>query len=183
MGLGTHWKAVGASLILFVVGSLAAVLAVASGASATPTVASLAPLVWRSAPGHAYVVPLPRGWRFRNASYPSDHATHLWYDPANALRKLIVTLSGCQGCVENGSPDRPNPAGELPQGVVSTYRIDARKLAFEAYTTDDPYPENGVVIVTERGGHVTGSIILQLWLPQSQHNLATYILNNFAAKT
>ena len=43
-----------------------------------------------SPPGGGYSAQLPRGWRFANASYPSDHSTHLWFDPANALRKMEV---------------------------------------------------------------------------------------------
>jgi hypothetical protein len=139
-------------------------------------------LKWRSGQHGFYRVPLPASWRFRNASYPSDHATHLWYDPANPLRKLLITISGCVGCVSTHNDTAPYPQGELPQGVTRTYRISPGKLAFAAYSTDDPYPENGVVIITRRNHAIDGSIILQLWLPSSQHQLATYILDNFAAK-
>jgi hypothetical protein len=45
-------------------------------------------LVTRSPPGGGYTVALPASWQFRNASYPSDHATHLWYDPAHPLEKM-----------------------------------------------------------------------------------------------
>lgn len=144
--------------------------------------ASFPPRRWRTGPRGFYTVPLPATWRFKDASYPSDHATHLWYDPTNPLKKLEVVVSGCVGCVSRHNYTDPYPQGELPQGVTRTYRIAPGKLAFTAYTTDDPYPENGVVIVTRHGRAIDGSITLQLWLPPSQHKLATYILDNFAAK-
>jgi hypothetical protein len=145
-------------------------------------IAAAQPLVLhRVSPPHGgYSVLLPTGWRFRDASYPSDHATHLWYQPSNALLKMSVVLSDCVGCVSQNLDDtKPNPRGELPQGVVSTYRISKWVLAYEAFSSDDPYPDNGMVIVTHRGARVTGSVIVGLWLPQRQHALATTILNSF----
>jgi hypothetical protein len=140
------------------------------------------PLKWRSGAHGFYDVPLPASWRFKNASEPSDHATYLWFDPTNPLRKLRITISGCVGCVSTHNYTVSYPQGELPPGVTSTYRISPGKLAFTAYSTDDPYPDSGVVIVTRHDGAISGSIILQLWLPDSEHKLATYILDNFAAR-
>ena len=156
--------------------------AVSSAAVRHPAAASFPALKWRTGLRGFYTVPLPVTWRFKDASYPSDHATQLWYDPANPLKKLGVVVSGCVGCVSRHNYTDPYPQGELPQGVTGTYRISPGKLAFTAYATDDPYPENGMVIVTRHGRAISGSIILQLWLPASQHKLATYILDNFAAK-
>ena len=70
-----------------VVGVLACglVLATAIGSTAsTPMLKRVSP------PRGGYSVELPNTWRFANASYPSDHATHLWFDPRNALRKMLV---------------------------------------------------------------------------------------------
>ena len=78
-------------------------------------------------------------------------------------------------------PTARNPQGELPQYVQNTHWLSPWKLAFSAFTTDDPYPENGLVIVLDRGGNVAGSEIVQLWLPANQHALATQILNSFHA--
>lgn len=152
------------------------VLAIPATAAAQP------PLRWRTGAYHAYRVLLPSTWRVRTASTVGDHVTYFWYDPTNPLRKMLVTISACVGCVEtNFDPHRPNPKGELPEYTSGLYWISPWKLAFSAYTTDDPYPENGLVIVLSRNGNVAGSAITQLWLPQSQHRLATQILNSFSA--
>lgn len=118
--------------------------------------------------------------RFRDESHPSDHATYLWYDPANPRLKMVVIVSGCLGCVEaNLDPRRPDPAGDLPGSATSTYRISPWKLAFSGRIAGDPYPMNGLVVVLSRKGAVAGSEIVQLWLPKAQHALATTILNSF----
>src|SRR4051794_7381724 len=46
-----------------------------------------------------YCVDLPAGWRFRDNSFPSDHLTHFYWNPANALEQMTVIVSGCVGCV------------------------------------------------------------------------------------
>ena len=146
----------------------------AHGASTSPR------LVWRTPKNGGYRVLLPSTWRFRDASYPSDHATHLWYDPANALRKLEVVISGCVGCVEtNFDPHRPNPLAEVPQGATKKHWLSPWKVAFVNYALDDPYPANGIVVVLNRHGNVAGSAIAQLWLPSSEHATATAVLNSF----
>jgi hypothetical protein len=147
------------------------ILATVASAAAAVALTRVAP------PGGAYSVELPHGWRFENASYPSDHATHLWFDPSNALRKMEVVLSGCVGCVS--SDGAPNPSGGLPPNVVARTRLGRWELAFEAYSSDDPYPDNGVVIVTHRGSHIEGYVEVGLWLPVREHSTATAILNGF----
>ena len=125
----------------------------------------------------AYSVELPIGWHFKNESYPSDHATHLWSDPADARRKLEVVLSGCVGCASRGT--QPNPIGGLPAGVLSKLSLSRWEVAFTARGGGDPYPDNGIVIVLHRGSHVEGYVQVQLWLPASEHSAATTILNSF----
>lgn len=151
--------------------------ALALALAAAPAAAAALALIRVAPPGGAYSVELPRGWRFENASYPSDHSTHLWFDPANALRKMEVVLSGCVGCVSRAGA--PNPSGGLPAGVVARTRLNRWELAFEAYTSDDPYPENGIVFVVHRGSQIDGYVVAGLWLPRLQHSTATGILNSF----
>ncbi len=92
----------------------------------------------------------------------------------------MVVLSGCVGCVSKNLQARtPNPKGMLPTNTVRTHRISPYVLAFTAYGSDDPYPDSGPVIVTHDSARITGSIRVELWLPQSQHLLATRILNSF----
>jgi hypothetical protein len=147
------------------------ILAVAVPAAAGVVLTRVSP------PGGGYSAQLPRGWRFANASYPSDHSTHLWFDPANALRKMEVVLSGCVGCVSSGGA--PNPSGGLPTDVVARTRLNRWEIAFEAYSSDDPYPDNGLVIVMHQGSHVEGYVEVGLWLPAKQHSTATTILDSF----
>lgn len=151
-------------------------------AGASHGISDTTPLTWRTGPRSAYRVKLPTTWRFRDASYPSDHATHLWYEPSNPLRKMLVTLSGCIGCVSTNNYTTPNPRGELPGDATTTYRLTPWKLAFSGFGTDDPYPSNGFVEVTHTSRGIDGSVIVELWLPQSQHLVATAILNSFTVR-
>jgi hypothetical protein len=130
-----------------------------------------------SPPHGGYSVELPATWRFANASYPSDHATHLWFDPANALRKMLVVLSGCAGCAETNGAS--NPAAGVPQGATSVIRLSSSEDAFRDFSDDDPWTANGISIVTRQRGQIDGYVSVELWLPPSQHALATAILNSF----
>lgn len=128
-------------------------------------------------PGGGYRVELPGTWRFKNESYPSDHATHLWFDPADPLRKMVVVLSGCTGCAEtNGGP---NPAGGVPQGAINVIRLSGSEDAFQARTHGNPWVANGISIVSRYHGRIDGFVRVELWLPPRQHRLATTILNSF----
>jgi hypothetical protein len=142
-------------------------------AAAVPTVA----LKRVSPPGGGYGVELPSTWRFANASYPSDHATHLWFDPANALRKMLVVLSGCAGCAQTDG--QPKPAAGLAQHATDVKRLSASVDAFQDFTDDDPWVANGISIVTRQDGRIDGYVSVELWLPPRQHALATTILNSF----
>jgi hypothetical protein len=141
-------------------------------------------LVARRPPGGGYSVSLPPSWKFRNASYPSDHATHLWYDPANPLEKMQVVLSACVGCADqNLNPAVPDPAQLVPAGAASQTPVSPWAEQFRTYTSDDPYPDNGEIIVLQADGHVAGYDQIQLWLPASRHNQAAAILRSFTAPT
>jgi hypothetical protein len=157
---------------LVVIAVLASAVALAAPASASaPSLKRVSP------PGGGYSVKLPSTWRFANASYPSDHATHLWFDPANALRKMLVVLSGCVGCAE--SHGRPNPAAGVPQYATHVTRLSASEDAFQNFTDDDPWTANGISIVIRQDGRIDGYASVELWLSPSQHALATTILNSF----
>ena len=144
---------------------------VAAGAASTVALKRVSP------PGGGYRVELPSTWRFANASYPSDHATHLWFDPADALRKMLVVLSGCVGCAETNG--HPNPRAGVPAGATNVKRLSASEDAFQNFTDDDPWVANGVSIVIRQNGRIDGYASVELWLPPAQHALATTILNSF----
>jgi hypothetical protein len=158
---------------------LLATVSVAVAVAPSPAAArSGAALVRVSPPGGGYHVELPSTWRFANASYPSDHATHLWFDPANALRRVIVVLSGCVGCAEHDGA--PNPAAGVPAGAIHVLRLNANEVAFEQNTpSDDPWLANGISVVMRHDGAIDGYATVEVWLPPAQHALATAILNSF----
>jgi hypothetical protein len=156
--------------------SVLAALVAAAALGGSPAT-SLRP---RHPPGGGYSVNLPPTWRFADASYPSDHATHLWFDPANALRKMLVVVSACVGCATVNADGRtPNPRGVVPAGPVSSFRVNRWKAGFLGYSTDDPYPARGWVIVLRRGRDIEGYVTVQLWLPKAENGVATRILNSF----
>lgn len=131
--------------------------------------------------GRAYSLLLPHGWRFRDVSYASDHATNLWWTPADPLARVVIVLSGCVGCVAAGvGKQTPNPAGAVPD-ALSTYRISPDEIAFAGPydQAEANYSDNGIVIVETTRGHIDGYVRADLWLPTSQHALATAILNSF----
>ena len=161
-------------------------LCAASGPSVPPlpvgTGSTDATLVRRSPPGGGYSVLLPVNWRFRNATYPSDHSTHAWYDPSDPLRKLVIILSACVGCVSNPSQTAPDPA-ELLADDPSVERhsyISAWETAFQAFSSQDSLPDNGIVIVLHAGSQIGGYNRLDLYLASSEHALATRILNSYS---
>jgi len=129
-----------------------------------------------SPPGGGYTVELPSTWRFANASYPSDHVTHLWFDPANALRKMLVVVSGCVCAGPNGQPD---PGVGVPANPIHVVRLTRTQDAFQVFTDDDPWVANGLSIDILRNAKPAGYASVELWLPPGQHALATTILNSF----
>jgi len=146
-------------------------------------------LVERSSIRFGYAVRLPSTWRFENASYPSDHATLFWYNPANALQRMYIIESACWGCAHNLTTGSPEPTAVLADvtsnggEILHTYRLGADRLAYEAFVEDDPYDMNGLVIVAPKAASGDSYVDVQLWLPTAQHGLATTILNSFRTST
>ncbi len=151
-------------------------LHLAPSALARGGTASRQRLVVRTSRIWGYSMLLPASWRVRNASYPSDHATIRWSDPADGAETVQIVFSGCYGCshtLTTGAP-RPTVGGNLR--VSSTYVISPTRLAYAAVSPGDAYPDNGLVIVTTQG-----FTQIDCWLPQSEHHIATLILNSYHA--
>ena len=140
--------------------------------------------------GGGFTIRLPGTWTFTNESYPSDHSTYLWTDPTDQLSRVEVVASGCVGCVSNVNTgyNKIEPAEALPSGVTASTSISACKVAYVAkYSGDDTassvpadsYPDNGLIVVIDKSGEPGGYFEVDLWLPTSQHALATSILNSF----
>jgi hypothetical protein len=110
----------------------------ASTASASP---QATPLHLASRAGYSILV--PDGWQFRDRTGLSDHLTHVYRDPVNHRRRLVVTVSTCVGCVMKNvaSMDfRPDPAKVLPPGVRSQTLLTKWKLAYRAFWGGNPTP-------------------------------------------
>lgn len=152
-------------------------LAAAGAAFASPP-----QLVTRRPPDRSYHVRLPASWKFRDATYPSDHSTHFWTDPRDRNRKLEVQISACVGCVtKNLDGETPQPQNVVPAGTVKTFRVNRWQVGFLAHTKGNAYPDRGwVIVLHDRSGLVQGSAIVQLWLPTAEQALATRILAGFA---
>lgn len=161
------------------------------GSSATPTrktttgststdstSTALAPLAVMHAPGGAYTVLIPSNWSYQSPTVEGGEED-LWTAP-NPNEKLEVLTTGCGSCVtaSSGGPD-PSLVG-TPQGTVSTFVANSYALGFEAYTSGDPYPDNGIDVITTQGSSPTGSAQINLWLPNSLHTTATRMLNSFS---
>lgn len=171
--------AVGLAVAVAVV-VVAVVLTRSPGSHRPPRANAPVSLAARRPPGGGYTVSLPASWKFRNASYPSDHATHLWYDPANPLEKMQVVLSGCVGCADQHLNQAvPDPGQLVPPGAVGRALVSRWEERFRTYTSDDPYPDDGEVIVLQSAGQVSGYCEVQLWLPASRHAQAAAILRSF----
>jgi hypothetical protein len=146
------------------------------------------PLKQVSPPHGGYRVDIPRTWRFVDASYPSDHSTHIWYDPANPLKRLIVVRSACAGCIAGITDFRRMSEAKirshLPGHPLRIWIDGPLRVRFLSYDTDpwnNVYPDNGLFLV----GHDIGSfkslpaIYVHLWLPQRERSTALRILKNF----
>jgi hypothetical protein len=141
----------------------------------TASASSAAPVLHRvSPPDRAYSLLLPPGWRLRDVSYPSDHATHLWWTPRDPLARAVIVLSGCEGCAW------PNPAAAVSD-AIKTHRISRTVVAFEGpyNQAEADYEDNGLVIAMPPGPKGGGYIRIDLWLPPTQHAPPTRILNSF----
>jgi hypothetical protein len=57
--------------------------------------------------------------------------------------------------------------------------ISPTKVAFELFEPNNPNPDNGLIIVITVGQTSNGFYEADLYLPQSQHSIATAILNSF----
>ena len=142
-------------------------------------------LVMRTSKEAGFSVKLPATWRYRNATYPSDHSTEFWTSPGDARSKLKVEVSACVGCVVPSScilenkGCRPAPEQVVPAKTLSKTKLDRWRMKFVARSAGTPYPDRGLVVITHDGEDITGFALVQLWLPASQLRLADTILASF----
>ena len=142
------------------------------------TLASVAPLEVAKPPDGTYSILVPSNWAYYAESSPEGTSTDLWIGPDPA-EKLQVFVSNCASCAETAGSPSPRAVG-FPSGTVSTVELNASAVGFQAFTTGDPNPDNGVIVVTMNGSRTTGYARAEVWLPSSQHSSATQILNGFS---
>ncbi len=142
-------------------------------------------LVWRNSRAAGFSVKLPADWRYRNASYPSDHSTEYWTDPDDARSRLKVEVSRCVGCVQptscvlSGTGCRPAPENLVPATATQRTKLDRWRVRFVARSAGNPYPDRGLVVVRHQGEEIAGFALVQLWLPAAEKRLADRILASF----
>jgi hypothetical protein len=71
-----------------------------------------------------------------------------------------------------------DPSLAVPGGATS-FVISPTKVGFLDYASDNLNPDNGLIIVVTVGQTSNGYYEVDLYLPQSQHSIATSILNSF----
>ena len=161
-----------------VLGSLlTALVAVALNASGPTAGPSLQPT---SPPGGGYTVLLPSGWRFDKLASTSGKTVHLWYDPANPLARIRVTLSRCNLCVTKNSDGRtPSPQRALPPHASMLTRINRWQITYTTPPTPRGYPDRGFIALTHRHSQIRGYARVDAWLPTNLQATSSAILSSF----
>jgi hypothetical protein len=142
-------------------------------------------LVVRSSKLGGFTVPVPAGWRYRNASYPSDHSTEYWTDPADPKTKLEVIVSACIGCVEKPSCTLhetgcgPYPVALVPNGTISKRHVGRWSERFTARNALSPYLLRGIVAIRHHGSSIIDWAYVELWVPQADAKIASSMLAGF----
>ncbi|MGD0713538.1 MAG: hypothetical protein ABSB24_05060 [Gaiellaceae bacterium] len=142
-------------------------------------------LVWRHSHRAGFSVKLPADWRYRDASYPSDHSTEYWTDPSDAHSLLEVEVSGCVGCVQPTScvlhqtGCGPAPQQVIPAHTLSTTKLGPWRLRFVARTPGTSYLDRGLVAILHHNNQIEGFAYIQTWLPAAQAQLADTILASY----
>jgi hypothetical protein len=145
-------------------------------------------LVWRTSKEAGFRVKVPAGWRYRDATYPSDHSTEYWTSPSDRNSKLEVEVSACVGCVEprscilSGTGCRPAPEAVLPAGVVSKRKLDRWRMTYVAKNASGRYPVHGLIAIVHSGEDIRGFALAQVWLPPAQARTADAMLASFSVR-
>jgi hypothetical protein len=163
------------------------VLVAVAGSNRATARFEIVKLTTRGSKQAAATLRLPSDWRYRDATYPSDHSLEYWTDPHDSLSKARLEVSRCVGCVQpsscvlNGVGCRPAPENVVPKGAT-WHRTSKTRVRFSGYTDDSPYPLEGVAVVIQRNGAIAGFARLELWLPRSQSRLAAALVASFSAR-
>jgi hypothetical protein len=142
-------------------------------------------LAWRASREAPFRVRVPADWRYRDATYPSDHSTEYWTSPRDRSARLKVEVSACVGCVQkpscvlSGKSCGPAPETVLPAGVTSKRKLDRWRVRYVARNASSRYPTRGLVAIVHQGEEIRGFALAQVWLPTAQARTADAILTSF----
>jgi hypothetical protein len=142
------------------------------------TDASPAALELASPPNGGYSIMVPSNWSYHAGTSAPGRTTDLWVG-ANPLEKIEIVVSTCASCATDAGGPNPRAVG-LPAGTVSSFASNSWAMGFQASTSGNPYPDNGVIVVTAQGSTPTGYAQVSLWLPDGLHSTATRILDSFS---
>jgi hypothetical protein len=143
--------------------------------------------------GSGYSLKLPVPWRYwREENFGANAIAYFYYDPS--IRWSVITVmpdaDGGGLCspfqphtldLENAVEDNLNFPVERPASAGGYHQLSRMKLAFEGIVDPDPLPDNGLVIAippVTNGCYVQEWWRIDLWLPESDHALATTILDS-----
>jgi hypothetical protein len=175
-----------AALISIATAGAALSIAMTTGAfAATPN--------FKVVSGSGYSLKLPVSWRYwREENYGANAIAYFYYDPS--IRWSVMTVmpdaDGGGLCspfqahtldLETPVEDNLNFPVERPPSAGGYHQLSRTKLAFEGIVDPDPLPDNGLVIAippVTNGCYVQEWWRIDLWLPESDHALATTILDS-----
>jgi hypothetical protein len=124
---------------------------------------------------------VPAGWVYADQSYPSDHTSVMFYDPANPAARIEINYFGCAECLLSGATGSGhlNARGVLPPDTVSFYLYRNGLSAGFRESDADGYAVNGVASILGSADNPEGYIEDRVSLPATDNAIATQILNSF----
>ena len=171
---------------------LSATVGAAQVFTTTPGAFAAAPK-FKVVSGSGYSLKLPVSWRYwREENYGANAIAQFYYDPSIpwSVMTVMPDANGSGLC----SPFQPHTLDlktpvennlnfpiERPPSAGGYHQLSRTKLAFEGIVDPDPLPDNGLVIAippVTNGCVVNEWWRIDLWLPESDHALATTILDS-----
>lgn len=143
--------------------------------------------------GSGYSLELPVAWRYwRKENYGANAIAYFYDDPSIRWSVMTVMPDADAGglCnpfqahtldLEAAVEDNLNFPVERPPSEGGYHQLSPMELAFEGIVDPDPLPDNGLVIAippVTNGCYVQEWWRIDLWLPESDHALATAILDS-----
>jgi hypothetical protein len=121
---------------------------------------------------------VPANWALTVQDFETGSRS-TWTDPADPNRRLVTATGAEMGMWLDANGQNPYPSSFLPP-AAHVYQASTNVFDYSAQTADNRYPDNGVWVAMQgTDGTYNGYQQADLWLSDSQHRLATTILNSF----